>query len=504
MALSLSSNGLTIQTLEEILEERRQAFKQRFGNDYVTDDSDFLWKCSVINAERELKVQQALQQVFVSRTLQGAEDTYLDDILGRNGFYRRGETSATGYAVIETDDAQDSDLTITQSTVFRDGSGNTFSVSDIGSETKALEFGYRVVGLFITKQDIENTLPTPSSVSYTVYDSTTDEDTPFTYSISGTSNSVSVTQFFNDIKSNIESLYNVTVDIDNPDTTDVTLRYGYETDGTLKKNVTPIRFYYTNNPVGLKASSFLVEATEKGDLTVPSGSITSVSPTSANYLNVTNTDDFTAGSDSQTDAEFLASYFASPDTAIAGTRPAVESAVNSVTGVDFVRIYDNPLPIDLPEADALTFNTVVSGGAVADIAEAIALTKPLNANTSGTQSYTYQYSSGSSEVIRYSPSVDTGIYIIVDSTTSNSIPLTSGEKSDIQEEIQSVVNSVGIGDVVFNAQIASAVFNSLRSRRLTALSILIRQVPSDEFTYTNGDFDLEYNQTPFLAEVLFQ
>jgi hypothetical protein len=128
----------------------------------------------------------------------------------------------------------------------------------------------------------------------------------------------------------------------------------------------------------------------------------------------------------------------------------------------------------------------------------------LNANTSGTQSYTYQYSSGSSEVIRYSPSVDTGIYIIVDSTTSNSIPLTSGEKSDIQEEIQSVVNSVGIGDVVFNAQIASAVFNSLRSRRLTALSILIRQVPNDKFTYTQGDFDLEYNQTPFLAEVLFQ
>ena len=92
----LNSFGFLRPSLTEIVEQRKQAYRDLFGSNINTNDNSVIDKIVSIEADRENQVWMQMQEVYDSQTYQGAEGKYLDDLFSRRGIYRNGLTKATG------------------------------------------------------------------------------------------------------------------------------------------------------------------------------------------------------------------------------------------------------------------------------------------------------------------------------------------------------------------------------------------------------------------------
>lgn len=488
MTFGLTDSGFEIPNLLDILEEKEIAYKQKYGQDFQAIDTNIIWQNAVIEAERELNVWQILESVYYSQTLSGAEGIYLDNALGLQGVYRRQAIAGSGYAVIESNSIVPNTTIIPDTVTFAATNGVIYKV-DVATQHKD-----RVVGMLVAFSDYSGST---ISATFNMVNPTTGSTLSVNNPTLDTSNNVEVTTFFNSIVTLIiNNSDNTSSDafVTNPNTDTVTLHIGYDTDDNLIGVSDPTSMYFDLD-VGTKAGSVFVVATETGVNPLGIGGITSVTPTSANYSDITNTEVFTSGSDIETDAEYRARYNRLLDSAQAGTRSAVLSTVSNVDGVELVKIYDNPTAINQDEALAFTFNTVVKGGTTSDIAQAIYDSKPINANTSGDIAYSIDTEDGGVEVINFTRPVDTIIDIRITYTTTNNISLSSNEMSAINSSLVSLIDSLDLGTTIFNAQLQGSVFSSLSSGRLTSLTVEVKKSTQTDLSYSSANYIMSYNES---------
>lgn len=462
MAFGLTSGGFVIPTLQEIIDEKTEEYKSIYGSSFRTDTDNIIWQMALIESDREHRVWQQMEMVYNSQTVNGAEGIYLDDALGLRGFFRLPARAGDGYAVIESDNSVVNSTVIPTTTNFNANTGIIYKPTvdtTLSNRTNAIKLEYA---------DFSGT----TNYDFTFVSTTNGNTVTVSQSVIGGDNA-SVTTFLEACRaavlSNTANVDTVDVNVLNPNTDDVKFILGYDSNDQLI-GVSDISNYKIEPIVGTKANELFVQATTTGFNPLGVGGITSSSPSSAGYIQVTNLAVFNSGNDVESDAVYRIRVNNTPQQAARGSRDYLIQQVSAVEGVTSVIVNANPT---LGGVNPLSFETVVVGGTDQDIAQAIYDSKCITDNTQGSTSINIVTADGTIEVINFSRGTPVTLALRIKYSTANGITLSLSERSDIQNSLKDFSDTFETGKTVFNAQLQSIIFSALNLNRLTALDLKI-------------------------------
>lgn len=457
-------------------------FRNKFGaNLLLTDDSLAGLLRSVI-AERSLEFEKLLEDVYYSRTLNGAEGIALDDAASYYGFTRRGPQPSSGVAHVEfVDNGSNLGTSIDTSYAFAASNGLTYTVSSGGTlnqnitgaiiDTNQLAAGdyeffiTNVIAGGVSNQTIRLTGITGSEIE------------AFNIEL--------IAFILNNTEGNISSVFQ--------DSGIVYVGYGSTEDfiGLAQ----PVYFESADLPTGFTWwSGFDVTADISGFNPLEAGGITGLSPAFPGYTSATSTVDFSPGSENETDAEFRFRIQTSQARTPVGTRDRIVEAINAVDNVEGVRIYDNPTPADTAEAPALTFNAIVRGGIAYDVAKAIYDSKPIGRNTSGTTVINIPTADGETEEVRYTRASESQYDLRVTYVSNNTNPLNARELQAIRDNVDQILENQPIGQSVTNAQLESAVLGAVSPGRLLSVEVEVKRPSAGSATYVVGNLEADFDE----------
>lgn len=107
MSFGLTADGFKIKRLEDILAEKRQKYKDKYGENFDVSDSTPEGQAIAISAEREAKIWELAQAVYNSQYRATAEGVQLDNAIALTGNSRDG----AAYSKVTTGVARGQDLT---------------------------------------------------------------------------------------------------------------------------------------------------------------------------------------------------------------------------------------------------------------------------------------------------------------------------------------------------------------------------------------------------------
>lgn len=478
----LTEFGFERDNRTDVTTRLNNSFRNKFGaNLLLTDDSIAGLLRSVI-AERSLEFEKLLEDVYYSRTLNGAEGIALDDAASYFGFIRRGPQPSSGVAHIEfVDNGTNLGTNVVTTNTFAASNGLTYAVQSGGT------LNTNITGAVIDVNQLS-----PGDYEFFITNTVNGGVSSDTFTLAGTDDpsiqafALEIVSFvLNNTEGNIASVFE-----------DAGIAYiGYASSEEFIGLTQPIYFESADLPTGFTYhSGYNVEATVAGFNTLEVDGITSFSNEFGGYVSATNTTDFNPGSENETDAEFRLRLQTAQLRTPAGTRDSLAEALDAVENVISYRIYDNPTPLDRPEADALTFNAVVRGGTSSDIANAIYDNKPLNVGTSGTRLFTVSTADGQTEDIFYSEAEESQYDLQITYVVNNTTPLSSRETSDIEDSITGLVSSQPIGLGVSNSQLSSAVLVALPAGRLLSVRVDVKRPSEGSSAFSQRDLELDFDQ----------
>lgn len=468
----LTEAGFILPSYDDIFTNYVTKTKLSFGTDIATSEDSIMGQLLGIIAYQDQTVWEAIQMVYNSQTLNGAEGIYLDDILSKRGLIRKSASPGSGFAFVATTQAAAWTFVVDENYYFTGNNNITYEVS---TETKLMDR----VGAFKLSR---NSVTSFQSLTFSMKSATT-----------GALNSItlnpSASTFLSDLSTFIQ---NNVVEEDTSkvfvDTTTNTLYMGFsQNNKTSPLGLSTAVTFYADQNVGNKWSLIPVVATEDGYNSLSSGQINSISSTPPGYLGVGNFTAFNPGTDVETDAEYRARFNDNLDEANAATRPAIYKAVSDLDGVTKVRIYDNPTSTDTPEAKSFTFNTVVEGGVAEDIARTIYEKKPINTQTDGTVSYNIPTADGSVETIRFTPASIETYSVKVQYQTVDGKALNVTEQNAVKNALTVLQTQFEIGTRVFNAQLQGTVFSAVPYGRLSSLVVFTKKTSEPDSSYNTND-----------------
>ena len=130
----LTEFGFERDNRTDVTTRLNNSFRNKFGaNLLLTDDSIAGLLRSVI-VERSLEFEKLLEDVYYSRTLNGAEGIALDDAASYFGFIRRGPQPSSGVAHIEfVDNGTNLGTNVVTTNTFAASNGLTYAVQSGGT-----------------------------------------------------------------------------------------------------------------------------------------------------------------------------------------------------------------------------------------------------------------------------------------------------------------------------------------------------------------------------------
>ena len=490
MAYGITSGGFIIPTLQEILDEKAEEYQNIFGKDFRLDNDNIIWQLAQIESEREYRTWQNAEMVYNSQTLNAAEGIYLDDVLGLRGFFRNGSRAGDGYAVIESNNSIINSTVIPTTTNFNGNNGIIYKTTVDTALTD------RTNGILLTYEDFTGVV----NYDFTYQATQNGNSISVSQEVDGGDNT-SVTTYFEAIRASIilntANVDTVDVDVIDPNTDDVTLRLGYSASLELV-GVSDITNFKIEPIVGTKANSVFVQASSTGFNPLGIGGISSSSPSSAGYLQVTNLEAFNAGNDVESDAVYRIRANSIPQQAAFGSKDYIIQQVSAVEGVTSVIVNANPTSVAVSGVSPFSFETIVVGGVSQDIGEAIYRSKCITDNTHGDVQVIVVTADGTTETVNFTRGTTVTLALRLRYSTTNGVPLSSTEQSTIQDNLKDFADSFETGKNVFNAQLQSIIFSSLNINRLTDLDLKIwDSADSEPDDTTFGDnFTPESNELP--------
>lgn len=163
---------------------------------------------------------------------------------------------------------------------------------------------------------------------------------------------------------------------------------------------------------------------EFGPILGPAGSISDIVTPISGITGVTNTLDAELGRDLETDAEFRARRALLLRQAGEATVGAIRSDLLALSGVDEVRIFNNPSGVtDADGLPAHSFEVVIRGGDDQEIVDEIFNSEPAGIQSVGTNSGTATDIEGATHTVQFSRPIDKNMYAEVVVTVNNNYPL---------------------------------------------------------------------------------
>lgn len=485
----LTEFGFERDNRTDIISKLGVKFRNKFGNDILLTDDSVAGLLLAIMAEGRLEVEKLAEDVYYSRTLNGAEGVYLDDALSYYNFPRLGKIAGSGgvqinYTASTTASSQEVNDTYT----FAANNGVSYSPTD------SLILSQAVVGFYLDA----STLPV-GSYELSITNTETLEVVTESFSISSAT-TVEYESFADDVvnfwitntSDNAASINRVGTEV----------YVGYNSVQSFT-GITEPTFFRTQPRIGELWSEVEVTANEVGFNPLEVGGITGMNPTFTGFLDAVNVIDFYEGADNETDAEYRARFEATRGSFPAATREGLLDALREIEGVEDVVIYDNPSLVDTTEADALTFNSVVKGGSNADIAQVIYENKPVNTLTSGTVTIPVDTSDNDVESISFTKAAVYEADFRITYRLGNNTPLSSTERQAVTDNINALLSDVSIGDTVYNTQIVSSVLSALKANRLISVTVEVKRSIEPEASYGVQDITPLYFEYVEVNDLIF-
>lgn len=478
--------GFVRPNLTEIIENIRTDFKDIFGSEIVTSEDSVTGHFISIFAGRENEYWKLLEALYTSQTLSGAEGVFLNDMLSKVGVVRAGQTYGTGYALLEFDEnTSNAQVIPTSGTTISSATGSIYTMdSDVVVSGS-------VGALRILRSELQVAM-----YIFTIVDVNTSATFALNLTLSGLTDP-DITAFYTAIENFIATH---TTDDNLPlmyeEATDGDFLVGFDLDGLVVgiSGATEMRF---DAPIARLFTKVFVTNTQIGYIPLEAGQVTDISPEPSGFLNIYSPEDFFAGSEVETDAEYRYRFDSEPLGSAKATRDAVTNAIFDLDGTSAVKIYVNTTdnPATSP-ADPNTFLAVVYGGVSSEIAKAIYDTMPIDAATSGTFSLPVDTADGEVEVINYSPANLIEYVTRVTYSTANNIALSTTEQQAIKDLGTDLAYSFNIGDTVYHDQVLGAVLGALAFGRVTNLDTELKEISEPDSSFTVADKPSLYNELP--------
>lgn len=474
----LTEFGFERDNRTDIISKLSVKFRNKFGNDILLTDDSVAGMLLAIMAEGRLEVEKLAEDVYYSRTLNGAEGVYLDDALSFYNFPRLGKIASSGNAQVNySASTTGSSTQIDDTFTFAAENGLSYV------PTSTVILSQNVIGFYLDA----STLPV-GSYEFNITNTETLEVITESFSISAATTveyeafcDELVTFWLTNTTDNTNSIYR----------TGTELYVGYNQLQSFT-GITESTFFRSVPRVGELWSDIPVEATEVGFNELEAGGITGLTPTFTGYLDATNAIDFFPGADNETDTEYRSRFEASRGSFPSSTREGMLDAIRAVDSVEDVIIYDNPSLLDTTEADALTFNTVVKGGNNLEIAQTIYDNKPVNTLTSGIVTIPIDTSDGDTESISFSKASAYLADIKITYRLGNTTPLSATEQQAVSDNIDALLSDVSIGDIIYNTQIVSSVLSALKANRLISVTVEVKRSIEPDASYGVDDIEPLY------------
>ncbi len=488
----ITEYGFVRKTLQEIITSMKNRVKDKLGNDWNIETGTIEDQFISVFAEEADQVWQGLEGVVNSQTLAGAEYTYLDDVLNKQGVYRQGKTKGGGEAIIQSNFA-----TVTLGTTV-----NNNSVISAKNNVNYITLNTITIDNYASCYKLSAAdIPIGITHTFTIYNANAPTTKIFTRTAI---NSADKIQFLNELAAFINEVI-----IDAPSkafvTSDNTLMVGYNPSTLLPQPFPAKRLYVNVFPrCGIIGHSVDIEATVEGFKPLPYNGLIALSPTFTGYNSVINYVDLNSGSEVQTDAQYRLTANSIKDNSIAGTPDSLKSALLKLDGVVACEVFENPTKnfvYDISSnlvCEPYTYNVVVLGGKDLEVATTIYKKGYGNTKRYGTYSTTVNNSVGGSTVVEYTRAGYFDVGVEVGYTTKDGTTLSDAEKQQIITSLISIVDQINIGDYVNNNLMNAVVYQSVSFGRLRNVELLMKDLTAVSPSFVSTDLLPDFDEKPRL------
>lgn len=485
----LNSFGFLRPSLTEIVEQRKQAFRDLFGSNINTNENSVIDKLVSIESDRENQVWMQMEEVYNSQTYQGAEGKYLDDLFARRGIYRNGLTKATGSVEMALD------ATVPYNT--------TYSVGV-----------YKVNNGFLLQEDVLvagnifahkllNSQINIGSYTFTIVNTTTSVTATLNLILTNKApNSVELNSFFNNIKTFIvdntisENLSRIFID-----NTAGSMYIGY-TSATEMVGLSQKVDFKISPQIGQKTIRFDVIAEDAGLNPVGIGQVSSIAPQPSGFVSISNIEAFFSGANIESDSEFRARASSQVNSPAAATRSAIiNGLLTGVDGVRKVKIFSNPTGSTSPSGiPPYKFVPVVYGGDTPSISQRLYQLIACSNTTFGNVNYDIETEDGQVETIYHTKATEKDVAIRVSYKTVQNRPLADSERNTITSGLLDTINGYSINPTLYNIQLIQSVTSSVPLIQFQILTVEIKLASEPDSSYSSATFNTDIEDVLILAE----
>jgi hypothetical protein len=487
----ITKDGFVRPTLQEILDDVKDAFIGKFGQGILLTDSSVAGKLAAIQAERENELWKLMEAVYSSTTLNGAEGKYLNDILAKRGLFRRSAQAGSGTVHIKTDSTCPNSTIISKGTQYKGNNGQIYKAEQ---DVLVTDF---VSGFMINASDVKI-----GPYEFYMDDISGGETYRFVYTVKpkiedGLSTQTpdpesvrtlfsSLVSFINSVSGNVFSQYCHIKD-DN-------LYVGYNSNKVFTALPKSVSMYFTS-PVGEKYTSIPVVCTKKGLYPLEAYGIQDMIPKPVGLVSIENVAPFYSGNDVETDDEYRLRHSSNKAVLSRGTPSSMIETLQNMSGVEDVILYENPTDdINHSPAKPHTAMFVVLGGVASDIVKELYKNKPIKTVLDGEYSEKVLTADGRYERVGFTPAVQKQITVKIEYTTKNALPLNISEKENISNALKASVQSLSIGESVQSEQLVASALSNISFSRIKTLKVFVKYTGSGDETYKEGQLKMAFNE----------
>lgn len=493
--------GFERKVLQDILTSMKRRVKGKLGDDWNVQTGSVEDNFISVFAEEADQIWQGVEGVYSSQTLNGAEGVYLDDVLSKQGVFRKGRQASAGTATIFSDYSL---VTL----------GSTIPTTSFVTASNDLIYQVQeevVLDNFMSAYQLSTSqLELGTAYSFTFYRVDYESNRTFEFTpvseLDKRNNLVNLAVFINDVI--LDKPSNAYYDEETE-----TLYVGFNSATNLPNPFSPKQLYVSSTPrVGYVGHNVSLKATELGFNPLLAGELEDLSPSYTGYFSVVNGDSLSSGSEVQTDAEYRQAYLSIKDTSIAGTYDSIVSSLLELSGVVDAEIYQNPTNNSIYDVSSLlvnspyTYNVVVLGGDSNDIAQVILEKAPLNTARTGPDTGMAINTKGSSVTVNFTRASYFDTAVNVDYTTRENTTLTDSERATISNNLITAMDGLRIGDLVPTKLLSAIVFQSVGFGRVIDVNITIKDLTEVGSEFTESDLTANHNEKPrvLLDQITFR
>ena len=388
----LTPSGFVVKPFNVILEEQKELYKQKFGNDVDLSPESVAGSVCYNESIKIAQIWELLGGLYTCHDVNSASGVHLDRLGNQVNVQRQGATSTEVQCVVWGDNG----TTIPQGHLAEDDNENYFKSE---KEIKLNKDFFCGVSLHLKKTSA-NTVYTflinNTQITYTVLQGSTVQDIIDSIQNTIISNFSSTFVFFNDYENNNVKFY------------DATLKNQWSVDILTQDSI-------EIDEVG-ESSKYIAE--EKGAIYVGVGVLNTIVNEISGLNSIYNFVEGSTGTNVESDDWFRLSIKTKQRQSIA-TETAIENAVYAVSNVSYCRCFSNRTMDYIGNFPPKSIQVVVQGGDEEEIAKAIFNSQPAGIEAYGTKVIDVTDSEGTVWKIGFSRPITKYLWIQVQYTYYN-------------------------------------------------------------------------------------